>query len=171
MVHLKDVFLYIYVRIYKQLDAMLQNGILLTFSRLATVCLCFWFFFLDVRLSFLCLSISHPPQSCTHQKLSKPKPGGQEKQPESVCLLILLQYQTWAYYLWVSIYILLSTSCTLRFEASAFFCLSTALSGGFLILICSSVRLHLFFMCVWRVFWNSLDKEELSEGRTFLSTE
>lgn len=51
---------------------MVQNGILLTFTRL--VCLCF----LDVRLSFLCLSLSHPPESCTSgcpfQNLPKPKP-------------------------------------------------------------------------------------------------
>lgn len=32
---------FIFVKIYKQLDAMVQNGILLTFTRLATVCLCF----------------------------------------------------------------------------------------------------------------------------------
>lgn len=32
----------------------------------------------------------------------------------------MLQNQTWAYYLWVSIYILLSTLCTLCFKASAF---------------------------------------------------
>lgn len=56
---------------------MVQNGILLTFTRLATVCLCF----LDVRLSFLCLYLSHPPESCTYgcpfQKPSQTKAGGQ----------------------------------------------------------------------------------------------
>lgn len=39
------VFLLLFVRIYKQLDAMVQNGILLTFTRLANV---FLMFFLDV---------------------------------------------------------------------------------------------------------------------------
>lgn len=42
------------------------------------------------------------------------------EQLKSVSLLTTLQYQTWAYYLWVSIYILLSTLCTLPFKASAF---------------------------------------------------
>lgn len=60
---------------------MVHNGILLIFTRLATVCLCF----LDVR--FLCLSLSHPPESCTYrclfQNLSKPKQGRRTSQ---VCL-------------------------------------------------------------------------------------
>lgn len=42
------------------------------------------------------------------------------EQLKSVCFLATLQYQTWACYLWVSIYILLSTLCTLYFKASAF---------------------------------------------------
>lgn len=57
---------------------MVQNGILLNFTRLATVCLCF----LDVRLSFLCLLLSHPLESCTYrcpfQNLPKPKPEDRE---------------------------------------------------------------------------------------------
>lgn len=40
--------------------------------------------------------------------------------PESVCFLTSLQYQTWAYDLWVSIYILLSTLCTLCLKVSSF---------------------------------------------------
>lgn len=64
---------------------MVQNGILLTFTRLATVCLCF----LDVRLSFLCLSLSQPPESCTYrcpfQNLPKPKP--EDRRTTQVCLL------------------------------------------------------------------------------------
>lgn len=131
---------------------MRQNGILLTFSRLATVCLCFCFYFLFFgRASEFPVPFNFPSSSKLHPlvlfpKASQTKAWGQEKQPESVCLLTLLQYQTWAYYLWVSIYILLSTSCTLRFEASAFFCSSTALSGGFLFSsACLSVCI---FLCV-----------------------
>lgn len=45
---MESFFFFIFVRKYKQLDAMVQNGILLTLTGLATVCLCF----LDVRLSF-----------------------------------------------------------------------------------------------------------------------
>ena len=60
---------------------MLQNGILLNFTRLATVVVCF---------SFLCLSVSHPSESCTDscpsRKPSQTKARRQEKQPESVCL-------------------------------------------------------------------------------------
>lgn len=57
---------------------MVQNGILLTFTRLATACLCF----LDVRLSFLCLYLSHPLESCIYkcpfQNLPKPKAEDRE---------------------------------------------------------------------------------------------
>lgn len=54
---------------------------------------------------------------------------------------------------------------------------STALSG-FLIPTTSSLLFPLsarlsicIFLCVWRVFWNSLEKEELLKRWTFLSTE
>lgn len=106
----------LFVRIYKQLDAMVQNGILLTFTRLATVCLSF----LDVPLSFLCLSLSHPPERCTYGCSFQNPPNQSLRTAErlvSVCLLTTLQDQTWAYYLWVSIYIFLSTLCTLCFKA------------------------------------------------------
>lgn len=134
-----------------------------------------------MRLSFLCLSPSHFPESCTY-KVSFPKPSqtkarGQREQLESVCLFATLQYQTWAFYLWVSIYILHSTLCTLCIKASAFSaCLQPC--RGFLfpphlafcfyclhLLVCPSAS----FMCVWRVLWNSLDREELLKRWTFLS--
>lgn len=169
---IEGVFL-LFVRIYKQLDAMVQNGILLTFTRLATICLCFFGREFPVPFSF-------PPSRKLHLQVSFQRPpqtkAGQENNLSP--FLAMLQYQTWAHYLWVSIYILLSTLCTLRFKASAFFCLSTALLGFLIpntslfstVSVCSSVHLHLF-MCVWRVLWNSLDKEELSKRWTFLSTE
>lgn len=113
---------------------MIQNGILLSFTRLATR-LCF----LDVRLSVLCLPLSRRPESCTHV-LSKTFPNQSRRTGRTapVCLLTKLQYQTWAYYLWVSICILLSTLCTLCFKAAAFSRSSTALSG-FLIPTTSSL--------------------------------
>lgn len=130
---MKEIFL-LFVRIYKQLDAMIQNGILLSFTRLATR-LCF----LDVRLSVLCLPLSRRPESCTHV-LSKTFPNQSRRTGRTapVRLLTKLQYQTWAYYLWVSICILLSTLCTLCFKATAFSRSSTALSG-FLIPTTSSL--------------------------------
>lgn len=57
------------------------------------------------------------------------------------------------------------------------FCSSTA-SSGFLVPTTSSLLFPLsarlsicIFLCVWRVFWNSLEKEELLKRWTFLSTE
>lgn len=54
---------------------------------------------------------------------------------------------------------LIPTTSNLLFWLSMFFC---------------SVNLHVFMcvcVCMWRVFWNSLDKKELSLRWTFLSTE
>lgn len=72
----------------------------------------------------------------------------------SVSLLTMLQYQTWAYYLWVLINILLSTLCTLCF---CLFPLVYSLVKGFLIPTTSSLLFLLFlsaslsicvFLCV-----------------------
>lgn len=41
MINLKEILFLFFVRIYKQLDATVHNGILLTFTRLATV-YAFW---------------------------------------------------------------------------------------------------------------------------------
>lgn len=71
---------------------MVQNGILLTFTRLATICLCF----LDVRLSFLCLSFPSSRKLHHQVSLSKQKRSRTGEQLESVSLLASLQYQTWA---------------------------------------------------------------------------
>lgn len=77
-----------------------------------------------MRLSFSC-AFHFPilPKSVTYGcLLSKPcqtKAWGQGEQSASVCLIATLKCQTWAYYSWVSIYILHSTLCTLCFKASA----------------------------------------------------
>lgn len=71
------------------------------------------------------MPLSFPSSRKLHLRVSFPKTFPNQsrrtaEQLDSVCLLAMLQYQTWAYYLWVSIYILLSTLCTLCFKASAF---------------------------------------------------
>lgn len=78
------------------------------------------------RASEFPVPFTFPSSRKLHLQVSFPKPSqtkawGQGGQLKSVCLLAMLQNQTWAYYSWVSIYILLSTFCTLCFKESAFF--------------------------------------------------
>lgn len=137
---------------------MVQNGILLTFTRPATIRLCFF----DARLSFLlsktspnkagqennltlsplspCFSARHGPIFYGSQSTSSP-----------------VHYVHYAFSIWLS--------CLLGFSIPTTSSLLVSPVSA-----CSSVHLHLF-MCVWRVFWNSLDKKELSKSWTFLSTE
>lgn len=63
-------FIYIYVRIYKQLDAMLQNGILLTFSRLANCLFMFFWTCVWVSCAFLFpILLEAVPKSFPNQNL------------------------------------------------------------------------------------------------------
>lgn len=99
---------------------MVQNGILLTFYKTSD-CLIMFF----GRASEFSCAFHFPilPKSCTYGcPFSEPcqtKAWGQGEQSASVCLIATLKCQTWAYYSWVSIYILHSTLCTLCFKASA----------------------------------------------------
>lgn len=61
-------------------------------------------------------------------------------------------YQTWTYYLWVSICILFSTLCTLCFKTSAFFSCAYNLVRDLIptassFSVCLSVHLRLFYVC------------------------
>lgn len=105
----------------------------------------------SVPFSPILLKASPTSQWASLLKLAPNKAGDK---PEPVCLLVLLQFQTWAQYLWVSINILRSTFCTLCLKASALAaCLPPCRS--FFHCLCLLVCL-----CVWRVLWNSVDKEE-----------
>lgn len=135
--------------------------------------------FLDVRLSFRCLTLCNPPESWPRWKPSRSPTPRTEEQAACLCLLTPLQDMGllfMALNLHPPVYIM-----DILLLKHLLFTLSTLLSG-FLIPTTSSLLFPLsllvspsasFHVCAWRVFWNSLDMEELSNRWTFffLSTE
>lgn len=152
---------------------MIQNGILLSFTRLATR-LCF----LDVRLSVLCLSSfpsSRKLHPCPFQNLPKPKPKDRENSSSlsassPSCSTrhgpIIYGSQSASSSVHYVHYALKQLPFSARLQPCRGFLFPPHLAFCF-----HSLHLHFFYVCVWRVFWNSLDKGELSKTWTFLSTE
>lgn len=154
---------------------MVQNGILLTFTRLVTVCLYFWRY----AFEFPVPSLPCWPEKCTssYPKSFQPKPT---VGVNNWSLSASLHYSSTRH--GPNVNGSQSTS-SLHYVHYALKHLSFPLFNGLVgisyshhflfplpLSVCSSVHLHLF-MCVSRVFCNALDKEKLSDRWTFLSTE
>lgn len=182
MVKLKDVFLYDYINNWILRS---KNGILLTFKWLPSFFFIFYdlwtFIWVSCAFSFLLkaaptvaasgcsrsflnqsLKTEDTPQVCLpHLPFTVPDMGlllmGLKKHPSQYvpCPVKHLPFHSSK----ALTGFLIPTTSNLLFWLSMFFC---------------SVNLHVFMcvcVCMLRVFWNSLDKKELSLRWTFLSTE
>lgn len=155
-----DFFLcFLFVRIYKQLDTMVQNGILLTFTRLATICFCI----VATPVPFF---FPHPLDVCTYGCPFQKPPPNQSRTGEQLRLPPRHATGPDMGLLFMG----LNTSSSVQYVHYTFkhppFLLVYSLVGVSHPAVCLSVHLYLV-MCTRKGFWNSLDKKELSKSLTF----